>query len=128
MKLTQKLNEAAAVQDILPNTVRTYQHWARQFYLFNKLPASQWTGPEVTRWLCHLHRLNYSASSRKQALNAIAFVFKHVLRADMGKLELVVLEESPGRPLGALLKTESEAEFFGQLGLDFIPPALRERS
>lgn len=41
---------------------------------------------------------------------------------------LVVMEESPGRPLGALLKTESEAEFFGQLGLDFIPPATRERS
>lgn len=41
---------------------------------------------------------------------------------------LVVMEESPGRPLGTLLKAESEAEFFGQLGLDFIPPAMRERN
>lgn len=88
MTLTQKLNEAAAVQDLLRNTVRTYQHWARQFYGFNRLPASQWTGAEVTRWLCHLHRQNYSASSRKQALNAIAFIFKHVLKSDMGQLNL----------------------------------------
>lgn len=88
MTLNQKLRDAAAEQDLSRNTLRTYQHWARHFYQFCLRPASQWTGPEVTRWLCHLHRLQYSASSRKQALNAMAFVFKHVLKADMGHLQL----------------------------------------
>lgn len=88
MTLNERLRDAAAEQDLLPNTLRTYQYWALQFHRFNRLPASQWTGPEVTRWLCHLHRERYSASSRKQALNAIAFIFKHVLKADMGRLEL----------------------------------------
>lgn len=88
MTLKIKFQRAAAEQDLLPNTVKTYLHWARQFYAFNRLPASQWTGPEVTRWLWHLHAERYSASARKQALNSINFIFRYVLKADMGKLDL----------------------------------------
>lgn len=88
MTLKIQLQRAAAEQDLLPNTFDTYLHWGRQFYRFNHLPVSQWTGPEVTRWLWYLHDQRYSASSRKQALNAINFIFKYVLKADMGKLAL----------------------------------------
>ena len=35
-----------------------------------------------------LYGQNYSPVSRKQALNALAFTFKHVLKADMGNLDL----------------------------------------
>ena len=35
-----------------------------------------------------LYDQNYSPVSRKQALNALAFTFKHVLKADMGNLDL----------------------------------------
>ena len=88
MSLKLKLQHAAAEQDLARNSFKTYWHWAAQFYRFNRLPASQWTGPEVTRWFWHLHEKRYSASARKQALNAMAFIFKHVLKADMGRLEL----------------------------------------
>lgn len=50
MTLTQKLNEAAAVQDLLRNTVRTYQHWARQFYSFNRLAVKYRSAPRELRW------------------------------------------------------------------------------
>lgn len=88
MTLQIQLQRAAAEQDLLPNTVSTYLHWGKQFYRFCRLPVSQWTGAEVTRWFWYLHEAQYSASSRKQALNAIAFIFKHVLKADMGRLQL----------------------------------------
>lgn len=73
---------------MLPNTVAAYWFWLRRFYAFHPQSASSWTGADVTRFLHHLHAENYSASARKQALNALAFCFKHILKADMGKLDL----------------------------------------
>lgn len=88
MDLKARLTAAAATEDLLPNTVAAYWFWLRKFYAFCQRPASSWTGPDVTEFLCHLHAQNYSASARKQALNAAAFFFKHILKADMGQLNL----------------------------------------
>lgn len=88
MNLHARLKNAAAEQDLLRNTVEAYWFWLRKFYAFHSVPASTWTGPDVTRYLCHIHAAGYSASARKQALNALAFFFKHILKADMGKLDL----------------------------------------
>lgn len=97
MNLHARLKNAAAEQDLLRNTVDAYWFWLRKFYAFHPVPASTWTGPDVTRYLCHIHAAGYSASARKQALNALAFFFKHILKADMGKLDLP--------PLPAVRKT-----------------------
>lgn len=88
MSLHLKLKQAAAEQDLLRNTVAAYWFWLRKFYAFHSQPASSWTGADVTRFLHYLHAANYSASARKQALNALAFCFKHILKADMGRLNL----------------------------------------
>ena len=88
MSLYDKLKEAVALNSDSRNTLSSYWHACRQFYAFCRKPASQWTGADVQRWLVNLHRDNYSRSSRKNALCAMAYVFKHVLKADMGKLDL----------------------------------------
>lgn len=88
MSLLVKLHEAIAARDCLPKTFDAYAFWARKMYAFLRTPASQWTGPDVTRFMVHLHDQRYSRSARKQALNAAAFIFRHVLKADMGTLQL----------------------------------------
>ena len=88
MSLIPKLTAALIEQNCLPNTVTTYCHWARKFYGHCRKSASQWTGPDVLAWLLHLHALRYSNTSRKQALCAVKFVFDHVLKADLGQLDL----------------------------------------
>jgi len=88
MGLIPKLKAAMVEQSLSQSTIATYCCWARKFYAFNQQPASAWTGDDVRTWLLGLADQNYSAVSRKQALNAIAFVFKHVLKADMGNLDL----------------------------------------
>jgi integron integrase len=88
MGLITKLKAAMAEQSLQPNTVSCYVFWCRKFYGFTQKPASQWTGADVRAWLLSLHAANYSPVSRKQALNAAAFVFKHVLKEDMGALDL----------------------------------------
>lgn len=88
MGLIAKLDAALKEQHCLPATMRCYRFWNRRAYGFIKKPASQWTGADVRAFLLHLHDQDYSPVSRKQALNAVAFTFKHVLRVEMGSLEL----------------------------------------
>jgi integrase len=86
--LIPRLKQALAEQSCGRNTVATYCFWAGKLYRFTGKPASQWTGKDVQAWLWSLHQADYSASSRKQALCAAAFIFKHVVKVDMGRLEL----------------------------------------
>jgi site-specific recombinase XerD len=88
MSLTIKFREAAIEQSLARNTVANYAGWHRKFYEFCRVPASQWDGALVRRWMIHLFDLNYSPVSRKQALCAVKFVFDHVLRRDLGHLDL----------------------------------------
>jgi integron integrase len=88
MNLREQFFKAIALRSAAWNTGRDYWRQIHKFYLFVKKPASQWTGEDVERWLHDLHRQKYAAKSRKQSLCAMAFLFKHVLRADMGTLNL----------------------------------------
>lgn len=88
MGLIQKLEAAGVEQSLGKSTVQCYSFWARKCYAFTRKPASQWSGPDVRSWLLHLADQNYSPVSRKQALNAAAFVFKHVLKSAMGNIDL----------------------------------------
>lgn len=86
--LIPRLKMAISEQSCGRNTTATYCFWALRLYRHVKKPASQWTGADVQSWMWSLHQAKYSASARKQALCAAAFIFKHVLKADMGRLEL----------------------------------------
>jgi site-specific recombinase XerD len=88
MSLYEKLKFAVAQNSHDRNTLDSYWAACRKFYRFCGKPASQWSGPDVERWLVSLHDQDYSRSSRKNALCAMAYVFKHVLKADMGRLNL----------------------------------------
>jgi integron integrase len=88
MSLIQKLESAATERSLGKSTVACYSFWNRKFYAFCKLPGSQWTGEMVRVWMLYLADQNYSPVSRKQALNAVVFVFKYVLKRDLGLLDL----------------------------------------
>jgi len=70
--LIPKLKDALIEQNCLPNTVATYCFWVRKLYGYCKLPASQWDGDLVRRWMLQLHADNYSAKSRKQAVRPVS--------------------------------------------------------
>jgi len=70
-------------------TFKAYLGESRKMHRFCLKPVSQWAGKDVEEYIWKvLHAGNYSRSSRKTYLCAMAFVFKHVLKADMGKLNL----------------------------------------
>jgi integron integrase len=86
--LLQRFRIAAAAQSLGRRTVATYEFWLRKCWKDTGVPASQWNGETISRWMHTLDGQAYSRVSRKQALCAVVFVFKHVLRADLGKLDL----------------------------------------
>ncbi len=80
----------ARLLSLQKNTISVYQFWVKKFWLFNsKRPAAEWTGKQVSDWMFSLDDgESYSDTSRRQALNAIVFVFKRVLKRDLGSLGL----------------------------------------
>lgn len=110
MGLYEKLKFAIAEQNCSDNTLASYYHACRQFHQFCGKRASEWTGPDVQRWLVHLHDQRYSRSARKTALCAVVFVFKHVLKVDLGKLQL-----PPMPPERKPLKTIPNREEIGRI-------------
>ena len=82
-------------------TAHAYRHWIRRFLGFSAAARGRWVAPEqlgtadVEAFLNHLvadRRL--AASTQNQALNAIVFLYKHVLenanaREHLGKFELL---------------------------------------
>ena len=88
MTLTQRFEEAMVLQSCLRNTRATYHFWVKRFYQHCKKPASLWVPEDVRLWMLSLHGQNYSNSTRKQALCAVKFVFDHVLKSELGLLDL----------------------------------------
>jgi len=88
MTLTEKLDAVMRELSLLPNTRSCYHGWVKAFYRHCQQPASVWTPEMVRAWLLELHHKEYSPVSRKQALCAVVFVFRHVLKRDLGHLDL----------------------------------------
>ena len=86
--LTQMLEEAMIERSCRPNTRSTYHLWVKKFFQHCKKPASIWTPADVREWMLSLHSQNYSNTTRKQALCAVKFVFDHVLKSELGWLDL----------------------------------------
>lgn len=86
--LLTKFRERAALDDLSKNTVDTYVCWLKSFAAFTKKRAGQWGGSDVSAFIHWMHRERYSSASRKQALCAVIYAFKHVLHLDPGALDL----------------------------------------
>ena len=114
MSLYDKLKFAVAANHHDANTLESYWMACKKMFRFCGKPASQWTGPDVQRFMVHLHDLNYSRSARKNALCAMAYVFKHILHADMGQLNLPPMPPER-KPLKIIPTREEIAEIFKRM-------------
>lgn len=85
-------------------TAQTYCDWIRRFVLFHdrRHPQSM-SDREVAAFLTHLAKeLNVSAPTQNQALNALLFLYKHVLRQPIG-ISGEIVRAKRGRRLPVVL-------------------------
>lgn len=98
-RLLDKLRTAIRIRHYSYRTEQTYVRWTVRFVRHHKMRHPKDMGAtEVAAFLSHLaEELAVSASTQNQALNAIVFLYKHVLSRELGNIEGVVRSKRPKR-------------------------------
>jgi integrase len=99
-----------------PRTEETYVHWIKRFIFFhNKRHPVEMGEKEIAQFLSGLASDSHvGASTQNQALNAILFLYREVLRKEIGYVNGVVGAKKPRR-LPVVLTKEEVKRVLGQL-------------
>lgn len=83
------LDSEIKVRHYSPKTLTAYNGWVKQIQAFTKSKAPQLlSSKDVKAFLTHLGvTRKVSASSQNQAFNALLFLFRHVLKIELGDLK-----------------------------------------
>jgi site-specific recombinase XerD len=84
-KLLEQVSNLLRVKRDSYRTEETYVQWIRRFILFhNKTHPKEMGSPEIEAFLTHLAvQEQVAASTQNQALSAILFLYRQVLRQDL---------------------------------------------
>ena len=121
-----ELRGAIRVRQLAVTTGRCYVSWYRRFVLFHgkKHPAEMGT-KEVGEFLTHVAKdRDVSAATQVQALNALVFLYRDVLKTKLEKQAAALQARTPAREM------KREVERFGFIpltGLVVISPRLQVR-
>lgn len=98
-KLLDQVREAIRMRHYSPKTEESYVHWIKRFIFFhNKRHPAEMGEKEIAQFLSSLaSQLHVSASTQNQALNAILFLYREVLRKEIGYIDGVVRAKRPHR-------------------------------
>jgi len=107
-RLLDRLHEALRVRHRSPRTEAAYAEWVRRFVLFHGKRHPSELGPEaVSAFLNHLAvEGKVAASTQNQALNALVFLYRHVLGRELEQLGGLVRAHGPRRLPVVLTQTE----------------------
>lgn len=97
--LREAIKEACAVRHYSRRTFDAYWHWARQFVLWSgRRPVRDLGKADVEQFLSWLaNERQVSASTQRQALAALLFLYQQVLQQDVGWIDHVVRAKQPRR-------------------------------
>jgi site-specific recombinase XerD len=107
-KLLDQVRDVIRRKHFSIRTEQSYVDWIRRFILFhNKRHPREMAEAEVTEFLTHLARDGrVAASTQNQALSALLFLYKQVLKQEIGWLEGVERAKRPARLPVVLTRNE----------------------
>lgn len=87
--LIAKMREVMAVNHLSKSTVQAYIHWCASFFAWAKCGTVECLdGSMVERYLTHLAvNKKVSASTQNQSFNALLYLFRNVLKKDLGNID-----------------------------------------
>jgi site-specific recombinase XerD len=90
-KLLDRMRHAIRVKHYSLRTEKSYVHWVRRYIFYhNKRHPQEMAEKEVESFLSHLAmNRRVSASTQNQALNALVFLYKHVLEKELGGIDAI---------------------------------------
>ena len=100
MKLLKQVHEACVTKHYSRRTEESYTCWIERSLRFHRARAGVWIHPmditagRVESFLTDLavHR-NVSASTQNQALSAIVFLFRDIIKRELGEFDAVRAEQ-----------------------------------
>ena len=100
-KLLDQFREGMRLKHYSLKTEKSYVHWGRRFILFHiKRHPQEMGAPEVQAFLHYLAvDQHVSASTQNQAPNALVFLYKHVLKRELGSIDAVRARRSKHLPV-----------------------------
>jgi integron integrase len=115
-KLLDQVRDVIRRKHFSIRTEQVYVDWIRRFILFHdKRHPREMAEAEVTQFLTHLAReAGVAASTQNQALSALLFLYKQVLKQEIGWLEGVERAKRPAR-LPVVLTRDEVHRLFAQL-------------
>ena len=98
-KLLDLVQSTLQIRHASRNTVDAYVYWVRRYVLFhNKRHPTEMGEQEIRKFLSHLAtKKNVSASTQNQALNAVVFLYGHVLHRKLGSFGTIIRAQRPKR-------------------------------
>jgi integron integrase len=110
-RLLDRLHAAIRVRHLSPRTEEAYRHWIKRYLFFHHLRPPQEMGEsEINAFLSHLAvQEKVSASTQNQALAALLFLYRHVLKREVGDLGQVIRAKRPRRLPVVLTRDEVQA-------------------
>lgn len=96
-RLMDRVKATLRVKRYSPRTEKTYCYWIRYFIRFNGIrqPASM-GATEVKSFLEHLAvERQVAAATQNQALNALVFLYRHVLEQPLGEIGNFFTSKTP---------------------------------
>src|SRR5438067_4616251 len=115
-KLLERVRDVIRVKHYSLRTERTYCDWIERFIRFHRMRhPSEMGAAEVGEFLTHLARDGHvAASTQNQALSALLFLYKEVLKQEIGWLEDVERAKKPIR-LPVVLTRDDVHKIFAHL-------------
>src|SRR5437763_6826085 len=115
-KLLDQVRDVIRRKHYSIRTEQAYIEWIKQFILFHgKRHPGEMAEEEVAQFLTHLARdMNVAASTQNQALSALLFLYKEVLKHEIGWLEKVERAKKPPK-LPVVLSRSEVKQIFAQL-------------
>ncbi len=115
-KLLDQVHQAIRTRHYSPRTEESHVHWIKRFIFFhNKRYPIEMGEAEIGRFLSSLATDSHvSASTQNQALNAILFLYREVLRKEIGYINGVVRAKRPHR-LPVVLTRQEVKSILGTL-------------
>ena len=125
-KLLDQVRDAIRLRHYSIRTEQVYINWIKRFILFhNKRHPTEMAEAEVRKFLSYLARIgNVAASTQNQALSALLFLYKEVLRQEIGWLGDVERAKRPPKLPVVLSRTEIRKIFLRLTGTEKLMAGL----
>ncbi|MCI0496065.1 integron integrase [candidate division KSB1 bacterium] len=121
-KLLDQVRDTIRTKHYSMKTEEAYVHWIKRFILFhNKRHPKEMGEKEINQFITHLAvKEKVSASTQNQALCAIIFLYKQVLKIDIGDLGNIIWAKKPDRVPVVFTRSEAQAVLSQLTGMNWL--------